>query len=81
MFQQSISQRDGSVLGGHVMGGKVFTTLELVLGTLPGVVFTREVDPETGYDELVVRPMLPASKVSESNAQDGTGSHERKLEY
>lgn len=30
--------------------------LELVLGTLPGVAFTREIDPQTGYDELVVRP-------------------------
>lgn len=37
------------------MGGKVFTTLELVLGTLPGVSFTREIDSATGYDELVVR--------------------------
>lgn len=37
------------------MGGKVFTTLELVLGTLPGVTFTREPDADTGYSELVVR--------------------------
>ena len=50
-----MSRNDGSVIGGHVMGGRVFTTLELVVGTLPGVEFVREIDNATGYDELVVR--------------------------
>ena len=52
---QSVSRRDGTVVGGHVMAGRIFTTLELVVGTLPGVHFCRETDDATGFDELVVR--------------------------
>ena len=44
------------------MGGTVFTTLELVLGTLPGVRFTREMDAATGYDELVVAEAAAAAE-------------------
>ncbi len=36
------------------MSGRVFTTLELVLGTIDNVVFERKEDPETGYKELTV---------------------------
>mmetsp|Transcript_32978 Transcript_32978/g.46832 ORF Transcript_32978/g.46832 Transcript_32978/m.46832 type:complete len:148 (-) Transcript_32978:305-748(-) len=57
-LHMSVSDKDGNTYGGHVMSGKIFTTLELVLGTVEGVAFEREVDVEgTGFDELVVKPM------------------------
>jgi uncharacterized protein len=51
----SLSDKDGVTIGGHLMEGRIFTTLELVIGTIEGVVFTREIDGKTGFDELVVR--------------------------
>lgn len=53
----SISDETGHVTGGHVAYGcKVRTTAELVIALLPDWRFTREMDPRTGYPELVVRP-------------------------
>ena len=51
----SVSDSEGTVIGGHVISGRVFTTLELVLGTIQGVTFVREIDEQTGYLELTVR--------------------------
>ncbi|CAJ1961099.1 unnamed protein product [Cylindrotheca closterium] len=53
-LHMSLSDKNGTVVGGHVMSGQVFTTMEIVLGTIKGVVFKREVDEATGYRELVV---------------------------
>ena len=53
----SFSDATGRVIGGHVMSDypmTVFTTAELVLGECENVVFTREMDHETGYPELVI---------------------------
>lgn len=54
-LHMSVSDNDGNTIGGHLIAGKIFTTLELVLGTIEGVIFTREIDDKTGFDELVVR--------------------------
>ncbi|MBB6051397.1 PPC domain-containing DNA-binding protein [Armatimonas rosea] len=52
----TVADEQGQTLGGHLLDGcLVRTTAELVLGVLPGVIFDREPDPETGYLELVVR--------------------------
>ena len=52
----SLSDKDGNVIGGHVMGNmKVFTTAEVVIGNCDTLSFTREIDDETGFEELVVR--------------------------
>lgn len=52
----AIADRDGRLLGGHLCeGSRVFTTAECVIAELTGTRFTREPDPETGYDELVVK--------------------------
>ncbi|MEB3186710.1 MAG: PPC domain-containing DNA-binding protein [bacterium] len=52
---------EGRTFGGHLVpGNPVFTTAEIVLGELPGVVFTRESDVVTGYRELVVSPRSPS---------------------
>lgn len=54
----SLSRRDLSVLGGHLMPGcLVNTTAEIILLELPGLSFTREFDEETGYDELSIRAL------------------------
>lgn len=50
----SVSDRNGHTWGGHLIGGKIHTTLELVLGTIQGVTFQREHDSSTGYKELSV---------------------------
>ncbi|GKY93914.1 hypothetical protein MPSEU_000358300 [Mayamaea pseudoterrestris] len=53
-LHMSVSNQHGNVFGGHVMGGTVYTTLEVVFGTMQHVSFAREHDDETGYTELVV---------------------------
>jgi len=50
----SVSDASGSVFGGHLVAGRVHTTVELVLGSLEGVQFDRSYDADTGYNELVV---------------------------
>ena len=50
----SCSDKNGNVIGGHLISGTIFTTLELVIGVINGVDFTRIQDPKTGYKELVV---------------------------
>jgi predicted DNA-binding protein with PD1-like motif len=54
-LHMSVSDKNGNVFGGHVIAGTIFTTLELVFGTISNVAFSREQDDKTGYDELVVR--------------------------
>jgi predicted DNA-binding protein with PD1-like motif len=59
----SVSDKTGRTLGGHLMPGNlVYTTLELVIGVLPDVVYDRQPDAETTYNELVIhkRPPTPA---------------------
>jgi predicted DNA-binding protein with PD1-like motif len=54
----SISDGQGRTLGGHMQDGNIVrTTAEVVLGDLAGVSFCRPLDPQTGYDELVVRTL------------------------
>lgn len=51
----SLSDADGHVIGGHVMGDLiVYTTAEIMAGECCDAMFTREPDSDTGYDELVV---------------------------
>lgn len=54
----TIADGDGRTYGGHLEeGSSIYTTMEIVVGRLPGVAFTRELDPTYGYDELVVEPL------------------------
>lgn len=56
-LHMSVSDGQGQTRGGHLMAGcQVYTTVELVIGVLPGLRFERELDPQSGYRELVVRP-------------------------
>jgi len=50
----ALSKEDLSTIGGHLCPGCIInTTCELVIAELPGVRFSVEEDPETGYDELI----------------------------
>lgn len=52
----SVSDASGKVIGGHVASGCIVrTTAEVLVALLPDVRFTRELDAQTGFDELVVR--------------------------
>ncbi len=52
----SISDNTGKTIGGHLVEGCViYTTAEIVIGETRGLVFSREKDAETGYQELRIR--------------------------
>jgi predicted DNA-binding protein with PD1-like motif len=56
----SVSDSTGRTIGGHLLDGcRVYTTAEIVLGELPALAFTREIDPTFGYKELAVRAVAP----------------------
>ena len=51
----SVADKNGTVVGGHLKEGSIIhTTAEIVVGVLDGYAFHREIDPATGYPELVV---------------------------
>lgn len=51
----AVSDGQGRTSGGHLMpGSHIYTTAEIVLGILPGVIFKREHDDRTGYKELKI---------------------------
>lgn len=55
-LHMSIADARGHVLGGHVAHGcMVRTTAEILLVLLPDHAFTRELDEQTGFAELVIR--------------------------
>jgi predicted DNA-binding protein with PD1-like motif len=57
----AVADSTGRTLGGHLLDGcHIYTTAEIVLGALPALRFTREVDPTFGYRELVIKPAAPA---------------------
>ncbi|MBL8994268.1 MAG: DUF296 domain-containing protein [Spirochaetia bacterium] len=50
-----VSDENGKVTGGHLLDGSIVnTTAELVFGELPGLSFSRKMDPATGFKELLV---------------------------
>ncbi len=53
----AVADSRGQVVGGHLAHGSlVRTTAELVVGLLPEWRFRRELDPATGWPELVIEP-------------------------
>lgn len=58
-LHMALSTSSGQVLGGHVAAGCIVrTTAEVLLVLLPEWQFARELDAATGFDELVVRPLI-----------------------
>jgi uncharacterized protein len=59
----AIADAAGRTLGGHVMDGcLIYTTAEIVIGSLPRTVFARSLDPQTGYRELTLEPAEPPDR-------------------
>ncbi|WP_109400531.1 PPC domain-containing DNA-binding protein [Proteus sp. TJ1640] len=53
----AVSDENGIMCGGHMMPGcTVRTTLELVIGELEQVTFSRQPCEYSGYEELVITP-------------------------
>ncbi|HCH49490.1 MAG TPA: DUF296 domain-containing protein [Proteus sp.] len=53
----AVSDENGLMCGGHMMPGcTVRTTLELVIGELEQVTFSRQPCKYSGYEELVITP-------------------------
>lgn len=51
----ALGDKNGKVIGGHVMGNMpIFTTAEVVIGELVDVEFDRPMDTDTGYPELKI---------------------------
>ena len=54
----AIADPTGCTIGGHLLGGcLIFTTAELIIGILPNLRFTRELDEITGYRELKIETL------------------------
>lgn len=55
-YHISIADGTGSTFGAHLLEGcLIYTTAEIVIGELPETSFLREVDNETGYEELFIQ--------------------------
>jgi predicted DNA-binding protein with PD1-like motif len=65
-LHMSVSDGKGHTYGGHLLAGVVFTTLELVLGTIANVSFDRELDESTGYNELIITQTAEDPPASET---------------
>lgn len=65
----SLGDEEGAVCGGHLVRATVHTTAEIIIGVATSLTFSREMDPGTGFKELVVsaRGAMTAGK-EEGNA-------------
>lgn len=56
----AVSSSDGTTRGGHLVEGcPIYTTAEIVVVELEGLEFTRQQDPDTGFQELRIRQLVP----------------------
>ena len=59
-LHMSIADAEGRVIGGHVAPGCIVrTTAEILVLLLPEWSFSRDLDPTTGYAELVIQTIDP----------------------
>ena len=55
-LHMAISDSNGSLIGGHLLDGcTIYTTAEIVMGTSQDIIFTRENDGSTEWNELQIR--------------------------
>lgn len=56
----SISDSTGKTIGGHLLAGcKVYTTAEIVISEAANLIFTREKDDSTPWEELQIKKKDP----------------------
>eukprot|EP00941_MAST-03F_sp_MAST-3F-sp1_P003190 g3190.t1 len=72
----SLADKDGKVIGGHLLNMICFTTAEIVLGECENLQFSRPFDPKTGFGELDVKNRVSPSLSSNFFIRD----QEEKLE-
>ncbi len=54
----SFSANDGTTIGGHLLEGTLInTTAEICIEKLENYIFSRELDSNTGYKELVIKTL------------------------
>lgn len=55
-FHITVSDAEGKCTGGHLKEGSIVkTTAEIVIAEMEDVIYRREMDVQTGYNELVVQ--------------------------
>jgi predicted DNA-binding protein with PD1-like motif len=55
-LHMALADAQGAAIGGHLLDGNIiYTTAEIVIGEAQHLRFTRGIDAETGYSELVVK--------------------------
>ena len=65
-FHVSVSDENGTVIGGHLMEESiVHTTAEVVIGKIPGERFNRKQCEKSGWKELSIEAVSPVEKLSE----------------
>ncbi|NJK50863.1 DNA-binding protein [Candidatus Gracilibacteria bacterium] len=53
----ALANRDGKMIGGHLDNDcLIYTTAEIVIGESENFIFTREVNEQTGFKELIIMP-------------------------
>jgi uncharacterized protein len=58
-YHIAISDSEGHTFGAHLLDGcQIYTTAEIVLLALDGIVFLRAFDEQTGYPELDIQHLL-----------------------
>lgn len=58
-YHIAIADEAGRTYGAHLLAGcLIYTTAEIVIGTLPDFRFLRTHDPQTGYPELDIQPNI-----------------------
>ncbi len=56
-YHLAIADSRGQTIGGHLLEGcLIYTTAEIVIGVMPQLSFRRELDAETGFQELAIHP-------------------------
>jgi predicted DNA-binding protein with PD1-like motif len=51
----AVANSEGRTFGGHLKeGSRVYTTAEIAIGVAEDLRFTRELDPRSGYPELII---------------------------
>lgn len=55
----SLCDKNGKTIGGHLVDGCIiYTTAEIIIGTSEDLIFMRNVDETTGYQELEIKPII-----------------------
>jgi uncharacterized protein len=56
-LHMTVANGQGECIGGHLVDGcQIYTTVELVIGILPELTFSRKIDDRTGFLELAIEP-------------------------